>query len=69
MAELTPPVGPQQRSANQPAPDDLRLQGAKEQTQTTLMLRAALDGIQQALQHAKEQSAERTKETKEIFDQ
>lgn len=69
MAENIPPVRPPDPSSNQPAPEDLRLQGAKAGTQVSMMLRAGLEGLQQALQREKAHAADRAKKTKEIYDQ
>lgn len=68
MSESVPPVNPPPQPS-EPQPDQNKLQGATEKTQFSLLLRAALDGVQQALRREGNHAAKRKHQLDKPSDQ
>lgn len=69
MPESTPPLRPVEQSGTPPQPNDPRFDRAKQLSSSALLLRAAIEGAQQALTDAKAEQERSAKQTKETYGQ
>ncbi len=68
MAEPTQPTDRASQSIP-PPPQDPNRAAAAQQTQATLLIRAGMTGVQEAIAHEKEHAAERAKKIQDVENQ